>query len=237
MRTVKLVLMALLSVTGMAATQAQTLDEVIAKHIEAIGGKDKLLSLKTVIMEAHFSMQGTEVPVKMTQVHNKGQRIDITVNGMANYIIQTPTEGWMYMPIQGQTKPEASPEPVVKETADALDVQSPLLNYKEKGHDVTLLGKEDVEGTECYKIKVKLKSGLEQTLLLDPSTYYIIKTITKSSAGGKEVEQTQTFSNYKKLDAGYVFPFSMTGFGPGELVITKIQVNPPVDEKIFKISQ
>lgn len=237
MKTVKLVLTTMLVVMGITTMQAQTLDEVIGKHIEAIGGKEKMLALKTVIMDAHFSMQGTEIPVKLTQVHNKGQRIDITVNGMSNYIIQTPTEGWQYMPIQGQTKPEASPEPVVKETADALDVQSPLLNYKEKGHDVALLGKEDVEGTECYKIKVKLKSGLEQTLFLDPSTYYIIKTITKSSASGKEVEQTQTFSNYKKLDAGYVFPFSMTGFGPGELIITKVQVNPPIDEKIFKVSQ
>jgi hypothetical protein len=59
---------------------------------------------------------------------------------------------------------------------------------------------------------------------------------TKTKATGKEVVQTQTFSNFKKLDNGYVFPFSATGFGPGEITFSKIQVNVPVDSTIFKPS-
>ncbi len=226
-------LIALVSATGM---YAQTADEVISKHIEAMGGKEKLLTLNSVVTEANLSVQGMDIPVKMTQLHQKGQRVDITAMGMENYIISTPTEGWMYMPVQGQTKPEATPAEAVKEAADALDVQGPLLNYKEKGHQVELVGKEDVEGTECFKLKIKMKGGLEQTIYIDPKTYYIIKTVTKTKATGTEQEQTQTFSNFKKLDSGFVFPFSMTGFGPGELTVSKIEVNVPVDEKIFKVN-
>jgi hypothetical protein len=236
MRAIKLVLTGLVAVISIATAEAQTVDEIISKYLDAIGGKEKLLALTTITMDAKMSVQGTDIPIKITQVHNKGQRIDINFNGMANYIIQTPTEGWTYMPVQGQTKPEASPETLIKETADGLDVQSPLLNYKAKGHDVVLVGKEDVEGTECFKLKLKMKGGLEQTIFIDPTTYYIIKIISKTKATGQEQEQTQTFSNYKKLDSGYVFPFSMTGFGPGEMTVTKIQVNTPVDEKIFKIN-
>jgi outer membrane lipoprotein-sorting protein len=236
MKALKLVLTGLVAILSIVTVQAQTLDEVIGKYLDAIGGKEKLLVLKTIVTDATMSVQGTDIPIKITQWHNKGQRIDINFNGMANYIIQTPTEGWTFLPVQGQTKPEASPETTVKETADALDVQSPLLNYKEKGHDVTLVGKEDVEGTECFKLKLKMKGGLEQTIFIDPSTYYIIKIVNKTKATGQEQEQTQTFSNYKKLDSGYVFAFSMTGFGPGELTVSKIQVNVPVDEKVFKIN-
>jgi hypothetical protein len=237
MKALKLVLTGWLAIMGIATIQGQTVDDVISKHIAAIGGKEKLLALTTVVMDANISAQGTDIPVKMTQVHNKGQRVDITFTGMSGYIIQTPTEGWRFFPFQGQTKPEAIPAETVKETIDGLDIQSSLLNYKEKGHQVELLGKEDVEGTECFKLKQKMKNGLEQTIFIDPSTYYIIKTVTKSKATGQEQEQAQTFSNYKKLDSGYVFPFSMTGFGgPGELVITKIQVNVPVDEKLFKVN-
>jgi hypothetical protein len=226
-------LVALASVTGI---YAQTVDEVISKHIEAMGGKEKLLTLNSAVTEATLSIQGMEIPVKMTQLNQKGQRVDITAMGMENYIITTPTEGWMYMPVQGQTKPEATPADAVKEAADALDLQGPLLNYKDKGHTVELIGKEDVEGSECFKLKLKMKGGIEQTIYIDPKTYYIIKTVSKTKATGSEVETTQTFSNFKKLDSGFVFPFSMTGFGPGELSITKIDVNVPVDEKIFKVN-
>jgi hypothetical protein len=237
MKFLKSVVTGLFAMVAFAGLQAQTLDEVIGKHLDAMGGKDKLLLLNSVVMDASMTMQGAEIIVKMTQLHNKGQRIDITAMGMAGYMIQTATEGWRFLPFQGQAKPEATPAETVKELVDGLDIQSPFLNYKEKGHQVELVGKEDVEGTEAFKIKLKMKSGLEQTIFLDPTTYYIIKAVTKSKATGQEQEQAQTFSNYKKLDSGYVFPFAMTGFGPAELIITKIQVNPPVDEKLFKVSE
>jgi hypothetical protein len=48
------------------------------------------------------------------------------------------------------------------------------------------------------------------------------------------VEQVQTFSNYTKLPEGYVFPYAQTGFGPGEVSFTKIEVNKLVDETLFK---
>ena len=41
-----------------------------------------------------------------------------------------------------------------------------LWNWKEKGYTVTFDGKEDMEGTSCYKIKVDTKEG-------DSFTYYI----------------------------------------------------------------
>jgi hypothetical protein len=234
MKQVKFLSILLLSIVTATSIQAQTVDEVIAKYITAMGGKDKLLALTSTVMQASLSVQGQDIPVTISQVHNKGQRAQFTIMGMENYTIMTPTEGWMYFPIQGQTKPEAMPAAAVKEGVDLLDIQSPLLNYKEKGHQLELLGKEDVEGTECFKLKLKMKGGAEQTIFIDPVNYYILKTISKSKATGQEVEQTQTFSNYKKLDSGYVFPFAFTGNAPGEIVVSKIEVNVPVDEKLFK---
>jgi outer membrane lipoprotein-sorting protein len=192
------------------------------------------LALNTAVLEGVMSVNGQNIQVKITQANDKAQRVDITFGGISGYIIQTRDSGWQYLPFQGQQKAEAMPEAVVKETADALDIQSPLLNYKEKGHTVELLGKEDVDGTECFKIKLVSKSGLEQTIFIDPSNYYIIKTTTKSKASGKEVVQSQTFSNYKKLDSGYIFPFSASGFGPGEVTFTKIEVNKSLDPTLFK---
>ena len=214
---------------------SQTLDEIIEKHLAAIGGKEKLMQLKTSITEANLSVQGMEIPIKILQEHNKGTRVEIAVMGMTGYVINTPSEGWTYLPFQGQASPEAMSAEVVKESADQLDLQSPLLNYKEKGHTVELIGKEDYEGTECFKLKVIFKGGAEATMFFDPSTYYLIKLVTKSKAAGQEAIQEQTFSNFTKQD-GYVFPFSMTGMGPGGVVtITKIEINKAIEESSFKV--
>ena len=213
--------------------QAQTLDEIIDKNIAAMGGKEKLLALNSVSMEGTLSINGQSIPVKIIQLNNKGQKITITFNGMDNYTIQTKDSGWNYFPMQGQTKPEVMPSAVIKEGSDGLDIQGSFINYQEKGHTVELVGKDDVDGTECFKIRMVTKSGLEEILFIDPSNYYIIKSVEKTKASGQEQDQTQIFSNFKKMDNGYVFPFSLTGFGPAELKITKIEVNIPIDESIF----
>ncbi len=218
-------------------TTAQTVDEIISKHIEAIGGKEKLLELKTVVSEGKFIFQGMDIPVTIYQTHNKGTRIEINVMGMTGFIINTPTEGWTFMPFQGMTAPEAMAADLVKEGTDQLDLQGPLLNFTEKGHTVEYLGKEDFEGTECFKLKALLKGGSELTMYIDPSNYYIIKQIIKSKAAGQEADQVQTFSNFQKTPEGLVFAFDQTGFGPGEISFTKIEVNKLIEEAKYKASK
>lgn len=219
------------------STTAQTVDEIISKHLEAIGGKEKLMELKSIVMEGSFSFQGMDIPVTIYQSHNVGSRVEINVMGMSGYIINTPTEGWTFMPFQGMAAPEAMAADLVKEGADQLDLQGPLLNYAEKGHKVEYLGKEDFEGTECFKLKAILKGGSEITMFIDPSNYYIIKQVIKSKAAGQESDQVQTFSNFQKTPEGIVFAFDQTGFGPGEISYKKIEINKPVDEAKYKSSK
>lgn len=216
---------------------AQTVDEIISKHIEAIGGKEKLMELKTVVSEGSFSFQGLDIPVTIYQTHNVGTRVEISVAGMTGYIINTMTEGWTFMPFQGMVSPEAMAADLIKEGTDQLDLQGPLLNYAEKGHKVEYLGKEDFEGTECFKLKAMLKGGSELTMFIDPSNYYMIKQVVKSKAAGQEAEQVQTFSNFQKTPEGVVFAFDQTGFGPGEISFTKIEINKPIDETKYKTSK
>jgi hypothetical protein len=145
----------------------------------------------------------------------------------------TPAAGWGFMPFNGQTKPEPVTEDQVKEGADQLDAQGTLVDYKTKGHTVNLLGKEDIDGVETFKMQLTQKSGKTETLFIDPKTYYIIRMISKVKANGQEVDQTTNLSNYKKLPEGIVVPMSIT-LPQGELVVKKVTLNGPVDETIFK---
>lgn len=227
---------ALVSLTSLRV-KAQTADEIIDKHLEAMGGKEKLATLNSVRMETNLSVQGMDIPVIITRVHNVGQRVDISAMGMEGYIINTTTNGWSYMPFMGQSAAEAMPEDQVKEGQDGLDIQGTFLNYKEKGHTVELVGKEAVDGTECYKLKLTTKMGKERTYFIDPKTYFIVRFVAKGVVNGQEMEVSQNFGDYKKTEEGFTFAHTIGGaFGQGDMTVTKIEVNKPIDEKIFKPS-
>lgn len=215
------------------ASFAQTADEIVDKHVAAIGGKDAWKKITSVRQEGSMQVQGAEVALTITVVHNKGMRQDIAVMGMNGYQIMTPAAGWSYMPFQGQTAPEPVTAEMLKESADSYDAQGTLVDYKTKGHTVEFLGKEDIDGIEALKLRVTQKSGKVETLFIDPTSYYVIRSVSKQKANGQEMEVVTNLSNYKKTPEGIVLPMSLV-LPFGELTINKVEVNKPVDEKIFK---
>jgi hypothetical protein len=226
-------LLTTLFVAGGLLAQAQTADEIVAKHITAIGGADSWKKVNSMYQEGSVTVQGTDVAIAMTVLHNKGMRQNISLMGMTGYQIMTPTAGWNFMPFQGQQKPEAITADELKENADELDTQGELVDYKSKGHTVEYLGKDDVEGTEAYKLRITHKSGKVKTFYIDPASNYIIRTVSKQKANGQEVEMTTDLSDYKKLPEGIVVPMSVK-LPFGQMKVTKVEVNKPVDENLFK---
>lgn len=217
---------------GTAAT-AQTADEIIKKHTEAIGGEAAWKKVASIKMTGSMTMQGMDINVVISKVKDKGMRQDINIQGKNNFIILTPTAGWAYFPIQGQTKPEPATPEMVKSQQDGLQIADELFDYAARGSKVEYVGKDDVDGTECLKLKVTDKDKNVSTLYIDPASYYIIKTVNKINANGKEMDESNTMSNYQKLPEGIVVPMSM-GTDNGDVKFTKIEVNTIKDDSIFK---
>lgn len=230
----KILLFLFLSFLGISSSlSAQNVDDIINKYLSAVGGVDKLTQLKSIIMEGKINANGAEIPVTMTRSNLKGFRFDINVMGMTGWVIMTPDSGWVFMPFQGQTKPEAMPGDAIKEGVDQLDLSGSLCNYKAKGHTIEYIGLDDVEGTECHKLKVTHKSGNITYFLIDPASNYIVRTITKQKAGGKEMDIISDFSNYKPVDGGLIFPFTIASQN-GPIEFQKITINSEIPENTFK---
>ena len=185
-------------------------------------------------MECSIKANGADIKVVICQLDKKAMRQDIAVMGMNGYEIVTNTQGWSFMPFQGQVKPEAMTADDVKNSQDDLWIQDEFITYKELGKKLELIGSDDMDGTECFKLKMTDKNNQETTYYIDKSDYNIIKSVSKVKANGKEMEMTSTYGNYKKTEEGIVFAMSTTGgFGPMEII--KIEVNPKIDETMFQL--
>lgn len=221
--------MFILSLVFAQFAQAQTADDVVNKYIDALGGKEKLASLKSVRLSGNMSIQGNDIAITVTKLHMKGMRMDISVMGTENYQIITPGKGVSFMPVQGMASPTDMPEEQAKAAQSQLDVQSSLLDYKEKGTTVEFLG---AEGND-FKLKVTFKTGISTTYFIGKTDYRLNKTVSKRTINGEEMEIENTYTNYKQVD-GFWFAFTSTSSVQGETNYDKIEVNIPVDENIFK---
>lgn len=221
--------------------QAQTADEIIAAHVQAMGGKEKLAGLQSLYMESISVMQnGNEVSTKTWKVQDKLMRREVNF-GMGNMAtILTDKEGWSSNPRSGGAF-EAMPADVVERQRTELDINGPLVDHAAKGHKAELMGKEDVNGAPCHVVKLTLKSGRDITYYIDAKTFYILRTRTKGGGmrGGAgrnpDAETVTEYSDYRKTEEGFIFPFTTTIVGMGaSMNVEKIEVNKPVDPKLYK---
>jgi hypothetical protein len=153
--------------------------------------------------------------------------------GTENYQVVTPAKGIVFMPVQGMSEPTEMPAEQLKSALNQLDIQGSLVDYKEKGSTIELVGKEKVDGEDCSNLKVTFKSGLVTNFFISDKTGFIVKTTGKRVMNGEEMEVSNSYSNYKQNADGYWFPYTSTST-QGTTDFSKIETNVAVDDNIFK---
>jgi hypothetical protein len=219
---------------------AQTVDEVIAKHIEAQGGMAKLKALQSIRMTGKFEAGGMQAIFTQLYKRPMKTRLDIQIQGMSMVQAYDGHNGWKIVPFTGKKDPEPMTNDELKNIRGQADIDGPLMDYKAKGSTVELIGKEKIDGGDAYHLKVTLKDGSLREMYLDASTFLVSKILVKTTMQGAEVELESNATDYRQVD-GVMFPFSIeqhatSGNGPGQKIsFTKVEVNPPVQDSIFRM--
>ena len=198
MRAIKLsILSAMIVTAGFTSVKAQNADEIIQKHIAAIGGADNWNKINSMKKVGSMSIQGMDIGFTLTVVNNKGVRTDINAMGQSGYVIMTPKEGWMYMPFQGVDKVTPIPAEQLKSGAEQMNVKSRMLVDKSEVSKAEFLGKDTLNNAPVYKLKITDKEGNTHTDYFDATTYYIVRTEMTVKAQDAEQELSMVITGVK----------------------------------------
>ncbi|MGZ3867151.1 MAG: hypothetical protein ACXVC2_11605 [Bacteroidia bacterium] len=237
----KILFSAFLLFTSASIITAQTVDEIIDKHILALGGKEKLKAIKSMRMTIKGQAQGFEFPVEMLSKKNGCVKTTTTIQNMK--MVQcydaNAKAGWFTSPMMGDKKAQKMNEEQTKQVQDqGSKMESELLDYKEKGHTAEYLGKEDMDGDEVYLIKLNKKNGDISYYYIDVLTNLILKEKTKTKTKDKELEGETYYSNYQVVD-GITYPASIESMNDGVLAfqisVEKVEYNIEIDDSVFKM--
>ncbi|KAA2245589.1 outer membrane lipoprotein-sorting protein [Chitinophaga agrisoli] len=235
MKMSKMLTLLFIAVTTVCGVHAQTVDDIVNKHIAAMGGADKLKDLQSMYTEGVMEVRGMEIPIKLWVVNDKAIRMEFEVMGSNNIQVVTRDKGWMQMAMQGN-EPKEMDSAMVRTMQPRLDLAGELYNYKARGRKITLEGKETTDGAEAYKLKVLNPNGAELTIFVDAATYYIDKIKTRMNVQGQDMELTTVLSDYKKTPNGFVYPSSTTQDPIGtKISVSKVDINQPVDDSLFQM--
>lgn len=220
-------------------SSAQTLDEILAKNVKARGGLDKLKAVQTMRMTGTMTIgPGMEAPFVLEQKRPNMLRLDITIQGMTVSQAFDGKAGWQLNPLGGRKDPEPLPEDALRQVEEQADFDGPLVDFKAKGNAVELVGKEKVEGSDAYKLKLTLKNGDIRFIFLDADQFLEIKTEGKTKIRGTDVEGEGTVSDYKEV-GGLMIPHAMESGQKGspqkmKMTVQKVELTVPIDDARFK---
>lgn len=228
----------LLAVSG--AASAMTADELIAKNLEAKGGRDAIKAIQSLRTTGKLSFTGDfAVDLTLDTIVSRAGKVrqEASLQGMTSVQAYDGKEGWQIQPFGGRKDPEKLSADDSKGLIDDADIDGPLVDWREKGSTIEYLGTEDVDGTQAHKLKVSEKDGDVKYVYFDPDYFLEIRTVTQRKVRGSEQQSESDLGNYEKV-AGVYMPFSIESGPKGapkqqKITLDKIEVNVPVDDAKF----
>lgn len=242
---VLVILTACLSLVA-AAASAQTVDELVSRHIAARGGYEKLKAITTVKIAKTVATPFTSVEMVIYKKRPDLVRWEQIPKGQTTPLVRGISAAGAWDIAQGKAvmRPEAL---TVEGRETDGDFDGLLVDWKKKGHAVSLAGRDTVGTADAYKLTVTTKGGNVREVYLDATTFLEVQIVGRVRLPAMDPktreyrynDTTLVFSDYREVN-GVKFPFAIdeerTGGGITQSFAhftDKIEVNVPMEDALF----
>ena len=232
--------LALVAVLAAGPARAQTVDEIVARHVAARGGQKALAAVRTLRMTGHaVAGPGREAIVRREIARPGRIRTEFVFQGTTGVYVWDGSTGSRVSPLDGGFEPEPLSEDAAALSAEQADLEGPLVNWKEKGHRVELVGGASLPGGAAHELKVTLQSGAVRRVWVDANTGQIVKTSSTRKVRGHELEFETVYADYRDT-AGIRFARSIEIAVRGRpqrmrIGVESVEVNPTLEDSRFRM--
>ena len=216
----------------MSVVNAQSLEEIVKRYTTA-NKLDKISSLKTIKITGNMSMMGMQMPMTMWMKNPNKIKTVTSVNGQEMIQAFDGVKGYTLNPMTGSSAPVEMTMDEVKQTIRTNMFQNYMATYLKNGQ-LALDGDEKVNEKPAFKLKATIEGGTVIYLYIDKTSYLMVKVSTSTS--GMSFDSFPT--DYTESN-GFLLPMKTTTTAQGmEFVMnfTKVEVDTPMDDSIFKIN-
>lgn len=209
-----------------------TIDKVLEKYIEAIGGREKLAAEKDQTIKLTGSTQGMNITITMSKkLPNKFyQLVDFGVGQQK--LIFDGTKGKSIA--MGQEK-ELTGEQL--ESIKTQAEMNPVLDYAKYGIKPELVGMETINNKDAYKVVLTTPTGKKSTQYFDADSGLLVRSVTTADTPQGSFTSTIDFSDYKDVN-GLKFPYKWvqsTPMGSIELTTASVEINTGLSDELFEV--
>jgi hypothetical protein len=221
----------------------QKVDEIIASNLAARGGKDRVKALQSLRAIGTATASGGRVARVTYEIKRPGLfRLEFSSQGTKSVFAYDGEIGWQVAPLQGQFEPQlTTPETDQGFGGDERDIEGPLVDWREKGHLVELVGREMLESGEAFKLEVKLKDGSVRHDYVAVESRQIVRSDLPRMVRGDDVVLVDIFSDFREVN-GLVFPHLIESHVKDRpevirIEVEKIELDPNLDEARFQFPE
>lgn len=222
-----------------AAETTPSVDEIIAKNIQARGGLEKIKAVHT--LRATGTIDQGDFRARFVQENERPNKVreEFIIQGMAQVEAYDGKTGWKVSPFEGRKDPDLLSADDMKGLITDADIDGQLVDYKNKDHRAELIGHDSVEGTDCYKIKLTLSNSDVRYYYIDTDSFLELKVETERSIRGTVRYSETYYGDYDQVN-GIYFPFAFESGQKGspfraKFTVDKIEINLPINDARFSM--
>ena len=219
-----------------SGAQTPTVDELIAKNLEARGGEARLKAINTRKVSGTITLQGMDAKMEVLAKRPNLMLQEMTAGEQRFVTAFDGRQAWALNPMLGAT-PQRVEGPQAEALRDQAQFDGLLLGAHQRGETIEVAGKEIVEGTPTWKLAIK-RENRATNVFLDEKTGLERKVSATITGDAGEILIESVISDYQPVDGAMVPRRVETRVG-GQLQATvrieSVEFNVPVDDNRFEM--
>lgn len=220
------------------AAPAATVEEVVARYAEARGGLEPWRAVEGISWSGTCTYFSEAAPCTVLRTRD---RYHFEHTELGNHVVIGRDEKgmWWIHPLFGFDWSWRTPGRSAAVFAREALLEPPLLGYREKGHQVELIGPDDIDGQPTLALRLTLADGQEETWHLDPETHLEVavdRPVYDFTQLPQETTERAYYDDFRVVDGLTLPHYIEKEYGARHVVLSwdAIEVNPTLVAETFR---